>query len=590
MMRSHSLSSGEIEIMSSSIKAAASSFLAALVTMASRKFIHGIVLICAAVFLMSSCGGSSSTGSTGGQGAGQASVSFSTNAISFKTPAPFAQAPATQTITGTVTGLTSGTVYITVQVNSPNDLFTVTNLTFAGNSAQLSVIPAAPSFGVGNYSGSITVSTCLNDPTCNTGQLTGSPRTIPVNYDIASGVDGSTVTPRVVPANAAGEVILRGTGFTAATNVSFGSVPASSISVLSDSEIDASYPALAASTYPITINSGGISHTASLSAVAPPAFSATSIPFPSGDVLIGPDPPGIEYDAGRTALFILLPGGNSTSPTLVRYAFDGNTGTWGTPTQISMAGLEQVHLSPDGTHLLGMVTPDSAHTSMVELDPVTMAQTKVTTASNPPLAATLCGFAIANDGNAIVGLGGLVPVGGPGGFAFGTSSRIFTPMSAASCNPVASGNGAIVALNYGTYVSSTETVTQQQGPQTDSETTTDFLGNTFLSFAQVENQTGQVLGFIGSSSGQVVNAAGTRAYGIITDPNLGVPTLATFDLTATPSGSPDPKFPQLGTPMTLATACTPGSCRGGSYALATTPDGSTIFMAGPNGLIVQPLP
>ena len=562
---------------------------AAFMKSASSKLIQGIVLICSALFLTTSCGGGYTGGQGGGQGSGQASVSFSTNAISFKVSAPFAQAPATQTITGTVTGVTTGTVYVAIQVNSPNNLFTVTNLTLAGNTAQVSVIPAAPSVGVGSYSGSITVSTCLNDPTCNTGQLAGSPRTIPVNYDIASGVDGNTVTPRVVPANAAGKVILRGSGFTAGTNVSFGSAPASSISVVNDSEIDASYPALAAGTYPITINSGGISYTASLSALAPPPFSAASIPFPSGDVLIGPEPPGIEYDAGRTALFILLPGFNSTSPILVRYAFDANTGTWGTPTQISMAGLEQVHLSPDGTHLLGMVTPDSAHTSMVELDPVTMAQTRIVTAANPPLAATLCGFAISNDGNAIVGLGALVPAGGAGGFAFGTSSRIFTPMFAASCSPVASGNGAIVALNYGTYVSSTETVTQQLGPQTDSETTTDFLGDTFVSFGQVEDQTGQVLGLIGGSSGQVVNAAGTRAYGIVLDPNLGVPTLATFDLTATPSGNPA-IFPQLGTPMALATACTPGSCLGGPYALVTTPDGSAILIAGPNGLIVQPLP
>lgn len=574
--------------MGKSIKIAVSGSSAAVAKMARRKHAYSLFLMCTAVLLASSCGGGGGNGSS--TGSGQASVSFSTNAISFKAPAPFAPAPAAQTLTGTVRGVTSGTVYVTVQVNNPNNLFMVTDLTIAGNSAQVSVIPSAPSFQAGTYSGSIAINVCLNDPTCNSGQLAGSPHTIPVNYEIASGVDGNTVTPRVVPANAAGTVILRGAGFSGATNASFGSSAASSVSVVSDSEIDVSYPALAAGTYPITINSGGISYTASLVAVAPPAFSATSIPFPSGDVLTGPGPPGIEYDAERAALFVLLQGGNSISPTLVRYAFDGNTATWGTPTQISMTGLEQVHLSPDGTHLLAMVTPDSAHTSMVELDPVTMVQTKVTTASNPPNAATLCGFAIANDGNAIVGLGGLVPAGNAGGFAFGTSSRIFTPMSAASCNPVASGNGAIVALNYGTYVSSTETVTQQQGPQTDSGATADFAGDKFVGEAGVEDQTGQFLGYLNGTLGQIVNSAGTRAYGVSPDPTTFAPTLVTFDLTATPIANPQPVFPQLGAPIPLSITCPPIGCGQGDYALATTPDGSTIFIAGPNGLIVQPLP
>lgn len=113
-------------------------------------------------------------------------------------------------------------------------------------------------------------------------QLAGSPVTIPVSYSIGSGVDGDTVTPRVVAAGAAGTVILRGSGFTGATDVSFGSEAATSITVVSDSEIDASYPVLPAGTYPVTINSGSISDTASLVAASSPAFTATSITYPAG--------------------------------------------------------------------------------------------------------------------------------------------------------------------------------------------------------------------------------------------------------------------------------------------------------------------
>lgn len=577
--------SADVGIVGASMNMVGSDGSSAFVKLASRKGACHIVLVCVGVLLASSCGGGgggggSSTGSGGG------SVSFSTNSISFKASAPFAQAPATQTITGTVTGVTSGTVYVAVQVNNPNNLFTVTNLTFGGKTAQADVIPAMPSVGVGSHSGSITIATCLNDPTCNTGQLAGSPRTISVTYDVASGVDGNTVTPSVVAANTTGTVILRGTGFSAATNVSFGASPAPSVSVVNDSEIDVSYPALTAGTYPITINSGGISFTASLVAVSPPAFTAAAIPYPAGVDVIAPAVAGIEYDPRRTALFILVPGVNSVNSTLLRYAFDGNTNTWGTPTQIAMAGLEQVHLSPDGTHLLGMVSPDSAHTSMVELDPVTLAQARVTTASNPANAATLCGFAIANDGNAIVGLGSLASAGG---FAFGTSSRAFTPMpNTGICDPVAGGNGAIVAGGHENYVASGETFTQQ-GPDADTSTTADFAGDKFVGETGVEDQTGQFLGFA-NGFGEIINSTGTRSYALSLDPTTFAPVLLTFDLTAAPIVNPQPVFPQLGAPIALSNPCSPNNCAQGFYVFASTPDGSAVFIAGPGGVIVQPLP
>src|SRR5208282_5168700 len=260
-----------------------------------------------------------------------------------------------------------------------------------------------------------TVSVCLNDPTCSTGQLTGSPKTISVNYDVASGVDGDTVTPRVVPANAAGSVILRGAGFTGATNVSFGSSAAVSMTVVSDTEIDASYPPLAAGTYPATINSGGITYNAALVAVAPPAFSATLISPPTSGL-----PTEIEYDAQRTALLVLFA---QASPNfeLQRYAFDENTNTWGSPTQVSMQNLVQFHVSPDGSQLLALVQ-GATQANIVELDPVTLQQTN----STPINTADACGFALANDGNGIVG--NCVPSQTPG-FVFGTFSHTVSPMA-----------------------------------------------------------------------------------------------------------------------------------------------------------------
>lgn len=536
-----------------------------------------LVVVMVSGILTGCGGGSSSSGSTGSQG----SVSFSTNTVSFKATGPFAQAPAAQTITGTASGVTSGTIYVTVQVNSPNSLFTVSDLTIVNHSGQVTVTPAVPSsLSVGSFSGSITINVCLNDPKCNTGQLSGSPQTIPVKYDIASGVDGNVVTPRVVAANAVGTVILRGAGFTGATSVNFGSTAASSLTVVSDSEIDASYPALAAGTYPVTINSGSISFSASMLAVSPPAFTATAIPYPADVAQTFPSPPaGIEYDAQRSALFLLIAGGTSTNPTLVRYAFDGSA--WGSPTEVSIAGLVQIRLSADGSHLLALVAADTAHTSMLELDPVTMAQTNITTTSNPETEYA-CGFALANDGNAIVTPQFTY------GFAFGTFSRVFTPMSdGGNCPPVASGNGAIVAMNTAAYIASTGLIAHP-GAQTGTGATADLAGDKFLYSGTVQTQNGELLGDVLGLFGQIINSPGTRVYGVTPDPTTGVPTLITFDLTAPPSGNP-PLFPQVGTPITLPNNCSASGCPQGFYLLATTPDGSVIFIAGPDGVVVQPI-
>ncbi|HSS96918.1 MAG TPA: hypothetical protein VLK33_07810 [Terriglobales bacterium] len=554
------------------MKISAFGSLAGFEKMAPRALIHDIVFICAAVLLAASCGGGgSSTGSTGNQGTGQGTVSFSTNSISFKTAGPFAQVPPTQLVTGTVTNVTSGTLFVTIQSNAPNGFFTLTSVTTAGSSAQVGVVPGTPSsLSAGSYSGSITVNVCLNDPTCKTGQLSGSPKTISVSYVVGSGVDGDTVTPRVVPANVAGTVILRGTVFTGATNVSFGSSAAASMTVVSDTEIDVSYPSLAAGTYPITINSGGISYTATLIAFAPPAFSATLISPPTSDI-----PAGIEYDAQRTALFVSV----AQAPPnfkLQRYAFDKSTNTWGSPTQITMQNLVQFHLSPDGSHLLALVQGTSSQADMLELDPVSLQQTNSTPINTPEV----CGFVLANDGNGIVG--NCSPSQTPG-FVFGTFSHTVSPMpfQTAGIRPtVASANGAIVALDGTNFVASTETVSQTGTVGYSA----DLIGDKFIDANGILSQTGQILGFVSTPfpGVDIINWAGTRVYGYNPSSTSCVPTLSTFDLTAPPSGG---QYPEIGNPVSLAQNCDLGGDQ-----LAITPDGSAIFIVTTGGVFVQPLP
>lgn len=541
---------------------------------AGRKLAYFSFLACV-VLLTSSCGGGG--GSSGGPPPG--TLALSTSAVSFKA-APFAGAPATQTIVGTAAGVTSGTLYVTVVVNNPGSFFTVSNVTIANGAGTVNVIPAVPSsLHLGHFQGSITVTACLNDPTCQTGQLAGSPQTVQVSYDVVSAVDGDTVTPRVVAANAPSSVILRGTGFTGVTSVSFGSTAATSMTVVSDSEIHASYPALPAGTYPITIDSGAVTDTASLIAVSPPAFTATMVPYPSGYVDTGG--PEIEYDAQRTALFVVFPAVEpQNTAVLQRYAFDGSG--WGTPTLVSMPGLVQVHLSPDGSRLLALVFTDLSHMTMVELDPVTLAQIDATTVATLATFQFFGGFALANDGNAIVG--------NSGAFAYGTFSRTFTPIPSATCCstiPEASGNGAIVEMGGPTYVASTEEI--QPGPKTNfvGSDLTDFTGDKVLNGNNVVEPTGQILGGVPDYYGGVLNAAGTRVYSINMDGNTGDPVLDTYDLTAIPTGSPA-TYPEVETPITLP-GCLSAVCPQGFYSLTLSPDGATVFIAGPSAFWVQPV-
>jgi hypothetical protein len=259
-----------------------------------------------------------------------------------------------------------------------------------------------------------------------------------------------------------------------------------------------------------------------------------------------------------------------------------------------MNNLQQVHLSPDGTHLLALVLPDPSDTSMVELDPVTLTQTGVSTFSsqvnNSP-----CGFALANDGNAILGLPDGIGPTGPlpgvaGGFVFGTFSHVATPTSdGGDCYPVASGNGSIVQLG-GPYrapefVASQEMILDS-GAATGMGSTADLAGDLILNGPHLDSETGQLLGDVNTGVGDsfyILNWAGTRAYGYTPNVSSCTPTLSTFDLTASPSGG---QYPVLGTPISLPQSCDNGP----GDLLAITPDGTTVFIAGSDGVIVQPVP
>jgi hypothetical protein len=133
--------------------------------------------IAIAASVLSACGGGG-----GGSSAPPPPPTFSVNptSVSFSAASPLSATPAPATVVGTITGsgTLSGTLYITiVEPSGPSSpIDSVSNVTISGNSGTASITPKSPDMiGVGTATGTIAVHACMNDPTCATGELAGSP-------------------------------------------------------------------------------------------------------------------------------------------------------------------------------------------------------------------------------------------------------------------------------------------------------------------------------------------------------------------------------------------------------------------------------
>jgi hypothetical protein len=543
-----------------------------------------------------------------------AEFSLSTNTLSFVAHERFA-APTPQAVGATVNVTTSGTLYILAKVSGQAvelvEGFTVTGTT-AANGWVHANSPAT--LGPGTYQGTVTVTACMNSPDCSSGQLRGSPQTINVNYTVENGsVQGQLVMPRIAVSNTSGDVIIRAAHFTGATSVSFGSAPAAAFSVVSDTEIHATFPPLPAGDYPITINNGAVAFSASMAVVDPQSYPATALAYPAPAPapftgMVGTP----KYDAVRKTIYVVLKSSQPQNNRLVSYTYAN--GAWGAPQQAVIANLLDIMPGPTGDYLLG-----PAGQSVLEIDPTTLA-VRNTHTLNDALHMPLNNFfisslALTNDGYGIVTTGcsscsGLMPI-----YMFSTQNHsfqvvqpdfiqspaeldagVYTPTAQTS----ADGSTALIGGLY-TYQPSTSLVSSvpfvlQPPVEMDTRGTRVSLSDAPGLSTDIYDAQLQRLGRISepasnTSDGDMASAVspdGKLVYVLRYDfsQNAAV-ALLTYDIS---SSTPVTSFPQIGTEVPL-----PPMMMGGGYsfglAVATvTPDGKTLLVGADNNLFVQPLP
>lgn len=185
---------------------------------------------------------------------------------------------------------------------------------------------------------------------------------IPVTYTVTDIPPGDPevnyISPYIISPGTASDVIIRGSGFSRfdSTNlpaVTIGSLASSNISIVNDSEIRVTSPALTAGSHTVQISGDGINFTStvSLQVIADQTYSTTSY------VTTG-EKSKLIFDKERQALYVV----NTTSGTLERYQYQSGT-TWDMDS-LSLSGLSDAALSPDGNTLV-MVDGSSFY----EVDP-----------------------------------------------------------------------------------------------------------------------------------------------------------------------------------------------------------------------------
>lgn len=565
------------------------------------------------VLATSSCGG----GGDAPGGSSGPSFSVSTNTIDFNAESPSATVSPMQ-VTGTASGQLSGILYILISINGQGiGSISSAVINQASQSGTFTVYPQSPTtLGVGSYTGSISITACLNDPTCNTGQLAGSPQVINVNYTVDPPVTMDVVMPGSVTSGSGGKVIIRGRGFLdngAVNQVAFGASSAAGFTVINDTEIHADYPALTANSYPVNLSnsSGTVPFTAQLDVVDSNSFTNTTLSYP-----VTPQQTlGIVYDAKQQALFVAasyFDGFNFNTVSragnqVLRYQF--SNGAFVSMTTVTIPLLQDIILTPDSNTLLAVTD-----TQVIELNPVNLNILTTTTQTGVFISSQyMKNIVMMNDGNALITTGyagsGSTPI-----LQYSLQSQTIN-----SINNSLMYNGTATASTDGSRTVLIEGSLSPAQPIVTYNASTGLLMSEASTFNQAQcinsgmgsclepavSEDGTITGLIGSSLDVVLYDQNFSLLGFMQgsygaaifskDKNTlyayGADSqIHTFDLTQTPVAG---EYAETGTGTPLMGS--PGpiynfAAEKDVIRMTSTPDGGTLFIAGKNLIAIQAAP
>lgn len=530
---------------------------------------------------MSACGGGNASTST---------TTSSVSTLTFGAASPAAATPSAQTFTAT---FSTGTQYLVI--NHDGSALQNVTYTISGNTAQITAYPVAPAtLGSGIFTSTIVITgySCA-DASCSQ-ILPGNTETVTATYTIP--LDVQYVAPYVGTANTSQSVILRGQGFNTfpVQDVQFGGTSATSFNVVNDTEIIATYPALTANTYAVTVvtpttSAGPATSQANLVLQNAPAYAATTIAYPSATSQIK----RLVYDAERQTLLIA----RTTSTTTDEIDnFPYASGVWNSGTTSAISGLADIALTANGQSILSL-----SQTDMSLLDPVTLTTSSTTSPPALPSGDFYKSLAVTNNNYATVTSGYAGSTATPM-YLYSIDKATFTqptgtpghPQGTPTLNnstPGTSADGSLVVLAQG-YVGASNSVIYKFNPATmlfdavvptinqyavlpalNRDATRIILNGT-----NVYDGSFNFLGTLPSTTLAVaISPDGTRAY---TYDSVATQVLS-FDLTVNAAGG---AFPQVGTGTTLA------GDPGAGVQMVISPDGGDLFLAGTTQIVVQPTP